>query len=350
MEGEGPPLKLKRDGTMSTTALVLYVLMMLTAFVTICVSGGFSIAAVNDASDAYDFVNQSCCRTGYEVPSSFSPSGSCVDAKQQILDTFVGSGKYHSVNLLTLEMVAKVFVWILWTIITIAFLGWIILTVKMRNMVTEIAYKDRSVDDIMKKDYKQWYVQRRILFVWTLVLAVAVGLIAIALVGMSYSFVSFQQWDMDFVVAGCCCCYAENSNVKTCNSGATCNSSTANCYNNERLKEHLGDGMESVADKLMPPAVKYDDWAYKAQATLITVFLASCFFIGTQLIAWFISKPTDSKVKLYTVNRTLVEIDIDQPNLQNRSFMYRTMRGGASMVAEEEQQHLRKRNAKNLSF
>lgn len=347
MESEAPPLKLKRDGTMSAAALVLYVIMMIAAFVTICVAGGFSIAAVNDASEAYRFVNESCCRTGYEVPSSFSPSGSCVDAKQQVLDTFVGAGKYHSVNLLTLEIVAKVFVWVLWSIITVAFLGWIILTVKMRSLVTDIAIYDKYNAPVDNANFKHWYVQRRILFVWTLVIAVAVGLIAITLVGMSYSFVSFQQWDMDFVVAGCCCCY--NAGTKKCDTGAACNATVNNCYTNEQLKAHLGEGMVSVADTLMPPPVKYDDWSYKAQATLVSVFLASCFFIGTQLIAWFISKPTDSKVTLKTRTGNTIEIDIDQVELRGRSFMYRTMRGAAQMENEEEQ-HLRKRAGRQLNF
>lgn len=348
MEAEESPLKLKRDGTMSTTALVLYVVMMVAAFVTICVAGGFSIAAVNDASEAYDFVNESCCRTGYEVPSSFSPSGSCHAAKQQVLDTFVGAGKYHSVNLLSLEIVAKVFVWLLWTIITIAFLGWIYFTVKMRMLVTDIAVYDKYNAVVDDANFKYWYVQRRILFVWTLVFAVAVGLIAISLVGMSYSFVSFQQWDMDFIVSGCCCCY--NADTNKCDTGALCNATVNNCFNNEQLKAHLGEGKAFIADTLMPPAVKYNDWSYKAQSTLIATFLASCFFIGTQLIAWFISKPTDSKVTLKTQKGNTIQIDIDQVELRDKSFMYRTMRGAAQLESEEEQQHLRKRAGHQLNF
>lgn len=189
-------IKIKKDGTMSSTALTLYVVMMIAAFVTVCVSGGFSIAAVSDAQDAYDFVNNSCCRTGYEIPSSFSPSGSCEQPKKDVLDTFIGDGKYHSINLLSLEVAAKVFVWILWAIITVAFIAWIVFTVKLRMLVNDITVYGKYNADTDDKTFKSLYTQRRILFVWTLVLSVAVGLIAITLTGISYSFVSFQRWDL----------------------------------------------------------------------------------------------------------------------------------------------------------
>jgi len=82
--------------------------------------------------------------------------------------------------------------------------------------------------------------------------------------------------------------------------------------------------------------------------------LSSLYSSGTQLIAWYISKPTNSKVKLPKKNAdgstTTIKIDIDRPELRGRSFMYRAMRGGAQMQMEEEQQHLRKRANKTLTF
>jgi len=119
-------------------AIGLYATLMSVTFVLICIAGSFSIAVFNDSKDQQNWVEDYCCRTSYEVPSSFSPYGSCVGAKTQLIDTF-----HDTVDINTLGTTVLVFVCTLWGIVTIAFTAWIYYTVSMRGLLKTI-YEDNK--------------------------------------------------------------------------------------------------------------------------------------------------------------------------------------------------------------
>lgn len=124
---------------MSRAAIGLYATLMSVTFVLICIAGSFSIAVYNDSQDQQNWVEDFCCRTSFEVPSSFSPYGSCVGAKQQLIDTF-----HDTVDINTLGYTVLVFVCTLWAIVTIALIAWIYYTVSMRSLLKSIIEDDTN--------------------------------------------------------------------------------------------------------------------------------------------------------------------------------------------------------------
>lgn len=182
-----------------------------------------------------------------------------------------------------------------------------------------------------------------------MVVALVVGVIAITVSLVYYTFVHFQNWNFDYEVAGCCCCY--NDGTKLCDHGADCNASVNMCMNNAALKQHLGPSLESVADTLMPVAPSTHKWSEQSLACFVLTFIAFCMFMAAQFIGIFISKPTNSKVEVTTETGQVFKIEIDQTATGN--WFRRALRGSNAemgIMEQQQQQHLRKRASNQLNF
>lgn len=174
-----------------------------------------------------------------------------------------------------------------------------------------------------------------------------VGIVAITVSLVYYTFVHFQNWNFSYEVSGCCCCYNQGS--KLCDFGPQCNTSVGVCKNNAALKEFLGPSMESVADAIMPEAPSTHVWSEQSLACFVLTFIAFAMFMAAQFIGIFISKPTDSKVVVTTETGEVFKIEIDQTATGN--WFRRALRGSnAEMGVMEQQQHLRKRGSNQLNF
>lgn len=180
-----------------------------------------------------------------------------------------------------------------------------------------------------------------------MVVALVVGIVAVTVSLVYYTFVHFQNWEFDYEVAGCCCCY--NEATKLCDIGAACNASVNMCKSNAALKEHLGASMDMVADTIMPDAPSTHTWSEQSLACFVLTFVAYAMFMAAQFIGIFISRPTDSKVQITTRMGQVFKIEIDRT--ATGGWFRRALRGSNTEMGMLQQEgYLRHRASKQLSF